>query len=548
TGELIAESQERLADLRLQVDAFRRQCPSRYRPLCDTVDTAGLEVVLRLDALVTDERLAKIRDSNLSLEAQQARKEFRLIPVQVEKETRNARNGVKQQLVRRKEVLYDEIWSLDVVARDLAYKTEDARSKVPQMIRRLSTLDKWRWFIGFGSTMLVMVIWLVLISGISCGCCGSEDRAIHILIVFVVLICLFSVALWGVALGALLVGGHGEVFVCRPLYDGPEFSALTRLVDQPGVLFEKRGGFFSNLLYGNSTMDVPVRDVLQTCKENGSTYSTFRLKEIFDVDEASNHRKWDLVHVELEHLNVNITNLQFLTPELQQHLQALLFGTTANLTDHRNQLSGQVTGKDVPSFADQMTSVANHITDQSTLSQLDTLASITRQLLVSHVQPLEQHKADLVYQLTALEMQMAPLQRQVNQSLSHLKTIQYFINNQGSSIAYEKSQSYNKRLLSYMDQYRAHVLKSTQNNVAPCQPVWNLYQAMRLLFCRHMMDPLNGFWFATVWCLLLFSAATPLCLKLIEHYKQFKQNISLLNSHSSESPSETLMISEQGTP
>lgn len=51
TGELIAESQERLADLRLQVEAFRRQCPSRYRPLCDTVDTAGLEVVLRFDAV-----------------------------------------------------------------------------------------------------------------------------------------------------------------------------------------------------------------------------------------------------------------------------------------------------------------------------------------------------------------------------------------------------------------------------------------------------------------------------------------------------------------
>jgi hypothetical protein len=51
TGDLIIESQERLADLRLQVDAFRRQCPSRYRPLCDTVDTAGLEVVLRLDTV-----------------------------------------------------------------------------------------------------------------------------------------------------------------------------------------------------------------------------------------------------------------------------------------------------------------------------------------------------------------------------------------------------------------------------------------------------------------------------------------------------------------
>jgi hypothetical protein len=49
--ELIVETRERLADLQLQVDAFRRQCPSRYQPLCDTVDTGGLDVKLRLDTV-----------------------------------------------------------------------------------------------------------------------------------------------------------------------------------------------------------------------------------------------------------------------------------------------------------------------------------------------------------------------------------------------------------------------------------------------------------------------------------------------------------------
>jgi hypothetical protein len=56
------------------------------------------------------------------------------------------------------------------------------------------------------------------------------------------------------------------------------------------------------------------------------------------------------------------------------------------------QMSGQVTGKDLSSFADQMMSVANQITDRSTLSRLDTLASTTRQLVINHIQPLEQHK------------------------------------------------------------------------------------------------------------------------------------------------------------
>lgn len=42
---------------------------------------------------------------------------------------------------------------------------------------------------------------------------------------------------------------------------------------------------------------------------------------------------------------------------------------------------------------------------------------------------------ELIYQLAMLEVQLQPLQRQVNQSLSHLKTIQYYIDNQGDKIA-----------------------------------------------------------------------------------------------------------------
>ncbi|KAJ9585971.1 hypothetical protein L9F63_020385, partial [Diploptera punctata] len=499
--------------------------------------------------IMSDDHLVQIRDlrdGNLSLVIQQARGEFQYIPLRVEKDTRDARNGVKRQLSRQKEVLDSSIWALDVVTRDLTYKIENARSQALQIVQGVSTIEQWRWFTGLGSALAVLLLWILLLSGITCGCCGSEERAAPTLLTSVVLMCLFSIILWAVALCALLVGGHGEVFVCRPLYDEPGYDALTRLVDRPGVLFQRGGGFFSNLLYGNSTMDVPLRDVLQKCQENGSTYSAFKLKQVFDVDVATNHRQWDMVHSELSRVKVNLSNMVLLTPELQHHLQELLWKRCPPPT--RIQMTGQVTGKDLTSFADQMTSVANQITDWATLNRLENIISTTRNIMASHIQPLEQHKEDLVYQLTALEMQLAPLQRQVNQSLSHFKTIQYYINNQGENIASQKSQGYVSRLIGYMDQYRVHVLNKTQHQVAPCRPVWNLYHAMRLLLCRHIMDPLNGFWFATVLCLLLFLAATPPCLKLMDHYKYLKHNSSLLRSRSSESPSETLMIPEQGAP
>jgi hypothetical protein len=78
--------------------------------------------------------------------------------------------------------------------------------------------------------------------------------------------------------------------------------------------------------------------VARKCKKNGSTYSTFRLKQVFDMDAASNHKRWDSMHAELGRLHVNLTNLQLLTPDLQQQLQALLYATTINLTSHRTQV------------------------------------------------------------------------------------------------------------------------------------------------------------------------------------------------------------------
>lgn len=79
----------------------------------------------------------------------------------------------------------------------------------------------------------------------------------------VVLSSVLSIVLWAVALCLLLVGGHGEVFICRPLYDQPDYKSLTELLDDPGVLYQRGGGFFKNLLPRNQTLNVPIRTVLQ---------------------------------------------------------------------------------------------------------------------------------------------------------------------------------------------------------------------------------------------------------------------------------------------
>lgn len=63
-----------------------------------------------------------------------------------------------------------------------------------------------------------------------------------------------------------------------------------------------------------------------------------------------------------------------------------------------------------------------------------------------------------MYQMTTLEVELAPLQRQVNQSLSHLKTIQYFVDKQGTTMADQKAAQFRARILGYLQQAREHVV------------------------------------------------------------------------------------------
>lgn len=69
-------------------------------------------------------------------------------------------------------------------------------------------------------------------------------------------------------------------------------------------------------------------------------------------------------------------------------------------------------------------------------------ATRLQRLHASNIKPLEQLRADLVFKLTELELQMMPFRRKLNISLSHIHTAQFYIDNQGDVIAHKVSSSY----------------------------------------------------------------------------------------------------------
>lgn len=191
---------------------------------------------------------------------------------------------------------------------------------------------------------------------------------------------------------------------------------------------------------------------------------------------------------------------------------------------------------------------------------MSTLGNRARRLQANILQPLERLRSEIQFELTALQLQKEPWTDMVNQSIIHLKTTQYFINQDSADICYNKSISFKLRysykvhlssLLSFVIDslflcnpisYRLkehlmfnqrETLRQLMNNIAPCRRLFNIFDANRHLFCHHIIDPLNGLWFSGFLSLSMWAILSPIALGLASIYKrmEYSRGITRSNSH-----------------
>lgn len=74
----------------------------------------------------------------------------------------------------------------------------------------------------------------------------------------------------------------------------------------------------------------------------------------------------------------------------------------------------------------------------------------------------------------------------------------------------------------------------TTGDGGDCYPLFQIFSGNRILLCKHIMDPLNGLWFATFICIVLFSIITPMALCLVGNYRglrRVRKRLRHSNSH-----------------
>lgn len=153
---------------------------------------------------------------------------------------------------------------------------------------------------------------------------------------------------------------------------------------------------------------------------------------------------------------------------------------------------------------------------------MTTLGSRAKRLQTSLLAPLEQLRGDIVYHLTALEFQLSPWATHVNKSLIHLRNAQSYLDAESAEICHNKSEHFRGRLKGHFDAYRNHTSVILSDKCASCRPLFEVFDAMRMLFCHHIMDPMNGLWFSSFLCLFLWAIATPVSLMMSTTYRRLE--------------------------
>ncbi|XP_055390329.1 prominin-like protein isoform X2 [Condylostylus longicornis] len=544
-GKALKISQEaaaRMEELQIQLSVLQRQCTFRDRPLCDTLRIRSFEengIIDALKSLQEDQNIFRMKYlgelesgtqvQNLSNEVAISRSIFGNYPEQLKRDTAIQRNETLDQL---KNIKYKTTANAHLLTRTIVSLLDELTGTWESIEPHYKDLQSWEdkfWKMTWAIALLIVWILVFMSLTFCCFLCESRVKAAVIMVTCVIIICVGSFLLMIFGVITMAVGGNTEIFLCQPLFDERnEYEFLGKLFDKPGYVYEteKKHGIIADLLKpkeNNKTfVNVKLTTAIMECEQNKPSFKVFQLDAFVDTDTSPKVTKqYESVNNAVNNIRVSEKTLLTLTHSIQKILESMLQTSDLNSTTYRANIAQPTPEKDLATFIDQMQRVALQIQDVATSARMTTLGSRAKRLQASILQPLELLRNEILYHLTALELQRDPWQKQVNQTLIHLRNIQGYLEATAAEICQNQTNIYRKRLKSYLALDKGAVsYSSLGEKTAMCRPLFDIFDANRNFLCRNIVDSINGIWFCAFLSLFCWAIGTPLALNIISlHYR-----------------------------
>lgn len=266
-------------------------------------------------------------------------------------------------LMKKKVITHSQLFIQSIKA--LETTISEAWIQVEPSVNDLTHASYILWLVGLSISFSVSFCILLYMFAFICDSCHWTDKFRLLLIISTIITSLFSVILAFFVIFQMLFGGHAYLFICRPAFETPNFSLLTKLVDNPGLLFASQlsGGFFGELFdfTGKENLppiDVTISDVINNCQSGKPTYETFDLEKILNLSELLDYNFHPKLLHELDGIRAPETLFLSITHKLQYYLEDMIPHADMNLTMYRLSLVQMTPENDLLTFIDQMQRVS----------------------------------------------------------------------------------------------------------------------------------------------------------------------------------------------
>lgn len=434
----------------------------------------------------------------LAEELSTSKKTFRNYSYQLQQDTTRQSEEIMRHLTVMRNGLNETVNKLSSVIKHVLDKIGSIWEEVLPVLDKFADAGYVNWLIGLVSCASTLVVTLFLFVPISCACCHVENYVGATFIMSASVISIFSVFLGFFAIFEVLLGGHGEVFICRSLFESPEFTIIGKLFDNPGIIYSHPpvNGILAELLIpsehnAKQFVNTSLYAVLSQCQDNKSTYETFQIENLLGLENVLNHENYFDLMRSINGVRAVESPFVSFTQNIQNIFDEILEDSHVNFTSYRLDLTQISPEKEMIHFIDQMQRVSLQIQDVSTASRMASLTSQARRIQSNILQPLEILKNQIVFQLTALELNIEPWMQRVNQIRESFNQTQIYLNLHSTEICANYSENFRNRLKVNLAIFRNETLKKLHGEFG-CRPLFDTFNGIRWLICGHVIEPING--------------------------------------------------------
>lgn len=246
-------------------------------------------------------------NTNITVEMQIAQDRIHNFPALVKNDLNKNIESIEQILADIQNSIRLATHNLGEVMNGMIKKVGNQRENIVPLMDHMQDVGDSLWAISLTTTLTTLCITLLLSVGLLLGIIHAEGAAKVTFILSAVLIAIGSFGLAAFTILILLAGSHGEVFLCRPMYDSPNYQVFGKLFDRPGWVYgnETVNGIVNDYLHTpdveeSKQLNITLATAIERCQQNDASFSVFQFERIVNVSQIFDVQEHGKLEEEIE--------------------------------------------------------------------------------------------------------------------------------------------------------------------------------------------------------------------------------------------------------